>query len=101
MMDFTLQRAILTFRHQQFSLKDSISVRPSGITTQEFIKANKLPDLGNYSGPKLKKSLPKDSIKQKVDSADKKPRSKSVYQKNKNTLTAPLAANRPERREDE
>jgi penicillin-binding protein 2 len=82
-------------------LKDSISVRPSGITTQEFINANKLPVLDNYSGPKLKKPLPKDSIKQKVDSADKKPRSKSVYQKNKNTVEAPLAAYQVKRRKDE
>ncbi|HEY4198762.1 MAG TPA: penicillin-binding protein 2 [Mucilaginibacter sp.] len=82
-------------------LKDSISVRPSGITTQEFINANRLPDLGDNNQSKLKKPLPKDSTKQKADSADKKPRSKVANQKNKNTIAAPLAAYQPKRREDE
>jgi penicillin-binding protein 2 len=82
-------------------LRDSISVRPSGITTQEFINANRLPDLGDNNQSKLKKPLPKDSTKQKADSADKKPRSKVANQKNKNTIAAPLAAYQPKRREDE
>jgi penicillin-binding protein 2 len=82
-------------------LRDSISVRPSGITTQEFINANRLPVLDNYSGPKLKKPLPKDSIKQKVDSADKKTGTKTVHQKNKNTIETPLAAYQVKRRKDE
>jgi penicillin-binding protein 2 len=81
-------------------LKDSITTRSSGFTPEQFINANRLPDLNNY-GPKKARLLPKDSIKQKADSADKKLRSKSVYQKNKNTIAVPLAANRPKRREDE
>jgi len=81
-------------------LKDSITTRSSGITPEQFINANRLPDLINY-GPKKAKSLPKDSIKQKADSASKKIRSKSVYQKNKNTMAAPLAAYQPKRRQDE
>jgi penicillin-binding protein 2 len=53
-------------------LRDSISVRPSGITPEYFMNANKLPDLSNY-GEKLKaKPVPKDTLnKMGIDTSDK------------------------------
>ncbi len=81
-------------------LTDSISVRPSGITTQEFINANRLPDVGQYSGPKLnKKPLPKDTLKQSRDSASKKLAAGPAQKKSKNKGTA--SRDQAERREDE
>ncbi len=85
-------------------LRDSISVRESGITPEEFINANRLPDLGNYTiKDNRAKPLPKDSIRHtKADSAaSKKPGVKSAHQKGKHTIDAPLAALKVRRREDE
>jgi penicillin-binding protein 2 len=84
-------------------LTDSISVRPSGITTGEFINANRLPDLDFYS-PKASKAKPsaKDSLKQKADTADKKAGLKSARSGNKTTTAAsPLAAIAGKRGKDE
>lgn len=54
-------------------LRDSISVRPSGITPEEFINANRLPIIENYNGPKLKvQPVTKDTAKHKADSSGKK-----------------------------
>ncbi|HVS90661.1 MAG TPA: penicillin-binding protein 2 [Mucilaginibacter sp.] len=64
-------------------LKDSISVRPSGITPEYFMNANRLPDLGNY-GEKLKaKPVPKDTLnKMGIDTSDKR-ETKSASNKKK------------------
>ncbi len=53
-------------------LRDSISVRPSGITPEYFMNANKLPDMNDYK-PKLKiKPLAKDSLKPTKADGNKK-----------------------------
>src|SRR3569833_2065697 len=54
-------------------LRDSISVRSSGITPEYFMNANRLPDLESY-GDKLKaKPVPKDTLnKMGLDTSDKK-----------------------------
>ncbi|MBS1501693.1 MAG: penicillin-binding protein 2 [Bacteroidetes bacterium] len=64
-------------------LKDSISVRPSGITPEYFMNANKLPDLSSY-GEKLKaKPVPKDTLnKMGIDTSDKR-ETKSASNKKK------------------
>ena len=81
-------------------LTDSISVRPSGITPEEFINANRLPVIENYSAPKLKLPSPnKDTSKHKVDSAGKKAIVGSGRKKNKNKYAT--SAYQLERREDE
>lgn len=81
-------------------LRDSISVRPSGITTAEFINANRLPVIDNYNGPKLKiQPATKDTAKHKGDSANKKAAITPLRKKNKNKYTE--AAYQLERREDE
>lgn len=80
-------------------LKDSISVRESGITTQEFINANRLPDLSMYDKPKPKPPV-KDSLKSgKKDSAVKKATLKPGQQKGKNKYMASIGL--VNRREDE
>ncbi|MGZ3821035.1 MAG: penicillin-binding transpeptidase domain-containing protein, partial [Mucilaginibacter sp.] len=83
-------------------LRDSISVRASGITPEQFINANRLPDLGSYE-PKLKaKPAPKDSVKKaKTDSANKKARLKLPVRKEKKGTPPQLIAARIERKEDE
>ncbi|MFI5160383.1 MAG: penicillin-binding protein 2 [Sphingobacteriales bacterium] len=54
-------------------LTDSISVRPSGITPEQFINANRLPDLGNYGIKQKSKPVPKDTLnKMGIDTSDKK-----------------------------
>lgn len=81
-------------------LTDSISVRPSGITPEEFINANRLPVIENYSAPKLKlPSSNKDTSKHKADSAGKKAVIGSGRKKNKNKYAT--SAYQLERREDE
>jgi len=81
-------------------LKDSITVRSSGITPEEFINANRLPVIENYSGPKFKAlPLAKDTAKHKPDSAIKKAAIRPLRQKNKNRYTA--STYQMERREDE
>jgi penicillin-binding protein 2 len=81
-------------------LKDSISVRESGITTQEFINANRLPDLGMYDTKPKPKPPVKDSLKPvKKDSAVKKAALRPGQQKSKNKYTA--SAYPVKRREDE
>jgi penicillin-binding protein 2 len=82
-------------------LRDSISSRPNGITPDYIMSANRLPELDNYyKGPKLKlPSVPKDTAKQKPDSALKKAVVRPLRQKNKNRYTA--SAYQMERREDE
>ncbi|MGZ3751238.1 MAG: penicillin-binding transpeptidase domain-containing protein, partial [Mucilaginibacter sp.] len=83
-------------------LRDSISVRASGITPEQFINANRLPDLGSYE-PKLKaKPAPKDSVKKaKTDSANKKARLKLPVRKEKKGTPPQLIAARMERKDDE
>ena len=81
-------------------LKDSITVRSSGITPEEFINANRLPVVENYSGPKFKAPpSTKDTAKHKPDSAVKKAVIRPLKQKNKNRYTA--SAYQMEWREDE
>jgi penicillin-binding protein 2 len=53
-------------------LKDSISVRPSGITPEYFMNANRLPDLSSYSEKLKAKPVPKDTLnKMGIDTSDK------------------------------
>lgn len=81
-------------------LKDSISVRESGITTQEFINANRLPDLSMYDTRPKPKPPVKDSLKPaKKDSAVKKATLRPDQQKTKSRYTA--SAYPVKRREDE
>ncbi len=81
-------------------LKDSISVRESGITTQEFINANRLPDLSMYDTKPKPKPPVKDSLKPaKKDSAVKKAALRPDQQKSKSKYTA--SAYPVKRREDE
>jgi penicillin-binding protein 2 len=81
-------------------LRDSISVRESGITTQEFINANRLPDLSMYDTKPKPKPPVKDSLKPaKKDSAVKKATLRPDQHKSKNKYTA--SAYRVKRREDE
>ena len=85
-------------------LKDSITVRPSGITPEYFMNANKLPDLSvmnNDSKPKMKASPNKDGIRHKPDTAGKKAGLKVSRSKTKNNPTAIIAATQLKRREDE
>jgi len=84
-------------------LKDSISVRASGITPEQFINANKLPDLGNYGPKNAPKPAPKDSLKKpRVDSTDKKARTKTPAKRPKKAVPEKLTAARiEERRVDE
>lgn len=83
-------------------LRDSISVRASGITPEQFINANRLPDLENYSPKGKAKPLAKDSLKKpKTDSADKKARAKVPSKKNKSNTPAKLIAARIERKEED
>jgi penicillin-binding protein 2 len=54
-------------------LKDSISVRPSGYTTEQFINANRLPDLSNYDQKVKAKPVPKDTLNNMgIDTSEKK-----------------------------
>ena len=54
-------------------LRDSISVRESGITPEQFINANKLPDPETYGGKKKAAPVPKDTLnKMGIDTSDKK-----------------------------
>jgi penicillin-binding protein 2 len=83
-------------------LRDSISVRASGITPEQFINANRMPEIEGYTGPKFKKDQSKDTTKKnKADSALKKEKLKSAQQKRKNTGGAPLAANLRKEKGDE
>lgn len=82
-------------------LKDSISRRESGITPEQFINANRLPDLGNY-GLKIKtKPSSKDSVKKAgADSANKKAHIKLPVKKKGKTVPEKLIAARIERKEE-
>jgi penicillin-binding protein 2 len=82
-------------------LRDSISPRASGVTPEQLMNANRLPDLNNYS-PKTKvKPLHKDSVKHtRADSADKKAAMKKTHAKDKNAV-AVLAAYEAERKRNE
>jgi penicillin-binding protein 2 len=81
-------------------LKDSLTVRSSGITPEEFINANRLPDLDTY-GPKKTISPSKENPKNKTDSAVKKEKLKSAQRKSKSIGNAPLAANARKGKDDE
>jgi len=84
-------------------LRDSISVRPSGITPEYFMNANRLPDLGNYDIKLKAKPVSKDTLnKMGIDTSDKKKDIKSAMPpKNKKQLPHRMVAILPERREDE
>ena len=82
-------------------LRDSISVRPSGITTEQFINANRLPDLENYDKKKTK-PVPKDTLnKMGIDTTDKKSNIKAASKPNKKRGRRQLVAALLEREGDE
>jgi len=84
-------------------LRDSISVRPSGLTPEYFMNANRLPDLDNYNIKLNAKPVPKDTLnKMGIDTSEKKKDIKSAtpHKNNKGTPRRVVAA-LPERREDE
>lgn len=84
-------------------LKDSITTRASGITPEQFINANRLPDLENYSGQKSKAGMPsKDSPKKtKGDSANKKAHITTPGRKDRKPVPGRLTAALLERRGDD
>ena len=54
-------------------LRDSISVRPSGITPEYFMNASILPDIGNSSQKLKAKPIPRDTLnKMGIDTSDRK-----------------------------
>jgi penicillin-binding protein 2 len=83
-------------------LRDSISQRPSGITPEQFINANLLPDLGN-EGIKLKaKPVSKDTLnKMGIDTSDKKGTLKTSSNRRKKPAKTPLVAAILKKEEDE
>jgi penicillin-binding protein 2 len=84
-------------------LRDSITSRPSGMTPEQFINANRLPDLSNY-GPKLKaKPIPKDTLKDLgIDSNDKDKKAWTKQPaKRAKRIPAKLVAAKIERKENE
>ena len=91
-------------------LRDSISVRPSGITPEYFMNANKLPDLSSYSDKLKAKPVPKDTLnKMGIDTSDKKEvpekkeqsQQKSAMNRKHKPVSRQLTAMLPERRDDE
>ncbi len=83
-------------------LKDSITTRESGITPEQFINANRLPDLGNYSIKGKVKPTPKDTLKKlKTDSSNKKARINTPVKRNKKATPVKLVAALLERKDDE
>lgn len=84
-------------------LRDSISERPSGLTPEYFMNANRLPDLGNYNIKLNAKPVPKDTLnKMGIDTSEKKKDIKSaVPPKNNKRPSRRMVAALLERREDE
>lgn len=82
-------------------LKDSITVRSSGITPEYFINANKLPELNDYQHRGKVKPLPDDSLKKlKNDSVKKRAEIKSASNKTKKEAGIRFLATQPKRREE-
>jgi penicillin-binding protein 2 len=83
-------------------LRDSITERPSGITPEFFMNANKLPPVDDDEDSKPeKKPQVKPSTKHKTDTVSKKATAKLNRRKNVKGITAMLSAAEMERREDE
>jgi len=83
-------------------LRDSISVRPSGITPEYFMNANRLPDLGNYGIKEKAKPVPKDTLnKMGIDTSDKKGTLKTSSNRRKKPAKTPLVAAILKKDEDE
>jgi penicillin-binding protein 2 len=72
-------------------LKRSISVRESGLTPEQFMNANRLPDINIYTHKGKGKAAPADTAK-KVKKAAVQPKIKSVMLNYKNTNGNYLAA---------
>jgi penicillin-binding protein 2 len=83
-------------------LKDSISRRESDIRPEQFINANRLPDLGKY-GPRIKtKPSSKDSLKNlRVDSTNKKANVKTSPKQSRKPAPVKLIATQIKGRENE
>jgi penicillin-binding protein 2 len=86
-------------------LRDSISVRESGITPEQFINANKLPDPNSYYGNKNRnkaKPVPKDTLnKMGIDTSDKKGTLKDTSKGKKKPVKHQIVAAILKREEDE
>lgn len=84
-------------------LRDSISSRPSGLTPQYFMDANRLPDLSSYDKSIRAKPVPKDTLnKMGIDTSEKrKPAKDTIPKKNKKPEQPHQVAALLERREDE
>jgi penicillin-binding protein 2 len=83
-------------------LRDSISVRESGITTEQFINANRLPNPDSYGGKKKAIPVPKDTLNNMgIDTSDKKSGLKTTSGKRKPPVKHLSAAAILKREEDE
>lgn len=84
-------------------LKDSISTRPSGLTPEYIMNANRLPDLSTYEKKLRSKPVPKDTLnKMGIDTSDKKRAVKdTIPAKDKKQQKPRQVAALLERREDE
>ncbi|MGZ3945098.1 MAG: penicillin-binding protein 2 [Mucilaginibacter sp.] len=84
-------------------LRDSISVRPSGLTPEYFMNANRLPNLDNYDIKLKAKPVPKDTLnKMGIDTSERKKDIKSaIPPKNNKRTSRRMVAALLERKEDE
>jgi len=84
-------------------LKDSISVRSSGINPEEISSANRLPDLSTYQQKLKAKPVPKDTLNNMgIDTSDKKRTIKDTLPKKEKKQAQPhTVAALPKKEEDE
>jgi len=84
-------------------LRDSISTRPSGLTPQYFMDANRLPDLSTYEQKLKSKPVPKDTLnKLGIDTSDRKRTIKDTLPGKEKKGSRPHAvAALPKKEEDE
>ena len=77
-------------------------MRPSGITTEEYFNANRLPNLDNYDIKLKAKPVPKDTLnKMGIDTSEKKKNTKAASKRSKKNASHQLVAALLERKEDE